>query len=339
MRLEAWQDLRQRIMAEGGIRPNSDYPARDIPRSVRRLRGLPPDEIASTLGYPGDREFMDALWHTYRAAQEASRSSRTGPFDLPRPVAPYDKDPGSGVTRCFDRVTGQPVPPDRLKSYRDALAQYHLHPEDKFLGGDFTDGGATKRRHVYVASVEYIGKEANRWEEQFYLGATPQAQVEYGPPLRTWSDCRGTVLRACQPFGPRALARLSGLSVGKVSAVLLGRGASRRDTLTALLQATSTRRAEAEEADKAIGQIIEAARDPIEAIGLRRFAEATGVDPSNLAKVLARRKKASGAMLGSCKLPLTAYNRTLGAPLRLSSGTADDGSMWCGRKRSFVCLC
>jgi len=35
------------------------------------------------------------------------------------------------------------------------------------------------RRHVHIAGVRYIGKEANRWEEQFYLGYDPETQIEY----------------------------------------------------------------------------------------------------------------------------------------------------------------
>jgi hypothetical protein len=31
-----------------------------------------------------------------------------------------------------------------------------------------------------VAEVWRIGKEANRWEEQFYLGYDPETQIEYG---------------------------------------------------------------------------------------------------------------------------------------------------------------
>jgi hypothetical protein len=41
----------------------------------------------------------------------------------------------------------------------------------KFLGGDYAEKGVTQRRHVFVEGVEYIGKEADRWEEQVALGA------------------------------------------------------------------------------------------------------------------------------------------------------------------------
>jgi len=32
------------------------------------------------------------------------------------------------------------------------------------------DSGPTRRRHVQATQINYIGKEANRWEEQFFLG-------------------------------------------------------------------------------------------------------------------------------------------------------------------------
>ena len=69
---------------------------------------------------------------------------------------------------------------DRLKTYAEALSDYHLHPEPKFLNGDYTDRGPTERRHVHVAGVRRIGKEADRWEEQFNLGHDPETQIEYG---------------------------------------------------------------------------------------------------------------------------------------------------------------
>ncbi len=36
------------------------------------------------------------------------------------------------------------------------------------------------RRHIRATAVEHIGKEANRWEERFYLGLNLEAQTEYG---------------------------------------------------------------------------------------------------------------------------------------------------------------
>lgn len=38
----------------------------------------------------------------------------------------------------------------------------------------------------------FIGKEADRWEEQFYLGLDPEAQIKYGR-----CEVSGEQLRAC----------------------------------------------------------------------------------------------------------------------------------------------
>ena len=62
----------------------------------------------------------------------------------------------------IDRITGQFIPCDRLKTYAEALCQYHLSSEDKFENGQFLDRGRTERRHVVATGIVLIGKEANR---------------------------------------------------------------------------------------------------------------------------------------------------------------------------------
>ena len=46
-----------------------------------------------------------------------------------------------------------------------------------FSNGDFTDTGTTLRRHVEVTTVRNIGKEADHWEEQFFLGFEDELQI------------------------------------------------------------------------------------------------------------------------------------------------------------------
>jgi hypothetical protein len=79
-----------------------------------------------------------------------------------KPVSAYDKDLGRAVAGCFDRQSGEPVEPQALKTYQEALAQYHLHPEAKFHNGDYLDRGVTHRRHIVATAVEHIGKEAGQ---------------------------------------------------------------------------------------------------------------------------------------------------------------------------------
>jgi hypothetical protein len=55
-----------------------------------------------------------------------------------------------------------------------------LQPEAKFKNGDYLDRGPTRRLHVQATQINYIGKEANRWEEQFFLWMDEDARIEYG---------------------------------------------------------------------------------------------------------------------------------------------------------------
>src|SRR5262249_28618990 len=112
-------------------------------------------------------------------AVEATTRKHTRPPAPPKPIAPYDKDAARASNHCFDRATGKPVPRNMLASYRDELAQYHLHPDSKFLHAEYRDQGLTGRKHVQVRDVSYIGKEADHLEEQLDLGFDPDAVIHY----------------------------------------------------------------------------------------------------------------------------------------------------------------
>lgn len=161
--------------------------------------------------------------------------------DLPRPIAPFDPEPSRAVQRCFHRQTGEPVPPDGLKTYAEALAQYHLHCESKFRNGDYVDRGPTVRRHVHVSGVRYIGKEANRWEEQFYLGYDPETQIEYDMGDDGAEQFRTRIREAAAKFGQRRLAAAAGISREALRAILKIGAEPRRKTVAMLLGAISAR--------------------------------------------------------------------------------------------------
>jgi hypothetical protein len=158
----------------------------------------------------------------------------------PKPIAPYNDDIGVAASACFDRETAEPVPPECLKTYKQALVQYHLSPESKFLHGEPYDTGPTQRRHVEIITVNFIGKEANRWEEQYYTGLDLDAQIEYGP----------------APGGTTRLRELIGGGVGKLSErELASTTGISRTTLSKLLQGKSVRRGPA-----LVGRVLEAVR-------------------------------------------------------------------------------
>jgi hypothetical protein len=96
------------------------------------------------------------------ASIDSPRSGRPKSAERLAPIAPYDSDPARALSKVFDRVTGEAIYPEQLKTYAEALAQYHLSPELKFANGDHLDRGRTERRHIVATGVVWIGKEANR---------------------------------------------------------------------------------------------------------------------------------------------------------------------------------
>lgn len=142
--------------------------------------------------------------------------------DAPRAVAAFDRDHARAARRCFDRDTGNPVSSKALKTYTKALVRYHLHPEAKFLGGDYTNRGLTRRRHIKVTEIQRIGKEANRWEEQFHLGADPEAQAEYGLSPEEREQAIALVREVVERFGQRKLAKAARISRNTLAAVVNG---------------------------------------------------------------------------------------------------------------------
>jgi hypothetical protein len=134
------------------------------------------------------------------------------PKSLPvRPVAPFSRNISEAAKTAFDRETDKRIEPDSLVTYAEALAQYHLRPESKFLNGDFFDRGRTERRHVIAVQILHIGKEANKWEEQYFLGEDEEAEIEYGASDGA-TRLDAAIRDLCDKVGERAAAGASGIS-------------------------------------------------------------------------------------------------------------------------------
>jgi hypothetical protein len=100
---------------------------------------------------------------------DSPRRGRPRKDGVSKPIAPFCRDPSRALRTVFDRITGEPVDSEQLKTYAEALAQYHLSCEDKFSNGQFFDRGRTERRLVVATAFVLIGKEANR------IGASGEA--------------------------------------------------------------------------------------------------------------------------------------------------------------------
>jgi hypothetical protein len=151
-----------------------------------------------------------------------------------RPVAPFNRNISKAAETTFDRETGKRIEAASLVTYAEALAQYHLRPESKFLNGDFFDRGRTERRHVVAVQILHIGKEANKWEEQYFLGPDDEAEIEYG--VGQTAEALDSGLRElCRELGEREAARKLRISRTALRrAVRLGAEAMSRAMLSRL---------------------------------------------------------------------------------------------------------
>ncbi|MBL8570040.1 MAG: hypothetical protein JNK84_13300 [Phreatobacter sp.] len=203
-----------------------------------------------------------------------------------RPIAPYSRNPQDAAANCFDRVTGQPIAAHRLKTYRRALAQYHLRPEMKFRNGDYVDRGFTKRRHVNVVGIRYIGKEANRLEEQYFMGLQPDAQVDYGLGRDGLDELLTEIREILGKFGQRRVAAELGISRGCVGKLCKEDFEAITPRLLKAIQSgiPKLRNAQFDEAQRefSLRQMI---NSEIAEIGLTACAKWLEVDPSNLRKL------------------------------------------------------
>jgi hypothetical protein len=120
-------------------------------------------------------------------------------------LGPYENDPARwlGMT-WYDKYSGQayrigvgretPGNIVQVKSYRDVILEYRVHPEPKSLDAkgkpcNQASVGLLSRRPVQLGSLVYIGKESNAVEqvEQELVHSRKEVQATYQPPhLAAW---------------------------------------------------------------------------------------------------------------------------------------------------------
>jgi hypothetical protein len=129
-----------------------------------------------------------------------------------------------------------------VKTYRDMLAEYAVHPEAKSNGPDDErcsrrTVGVLARRPVTARGISHIGKEANRLEEA-RAGLIQQSSELLGAYDDVgWAGLQGWALSRLQEVGVREVARLTGHSVGAVHAVLRNSTVPRPGALARYLEA------------------------------------------------------------------------------------------------------
>jgi hypothetical protein len=108
-------------------------------------------------------------------------------------------------------MTAMGFPASNMCNKRSTFVGDALRPEAKFLDGDYSDKGRTKRRHVVATRIIHIGKEANKWEEQHFLGEDEEAEIEYGVG-QTADDLNLSLRELCRELGEREASRKLGIS-------------------------------------------------------------------------------------------------------------------------------
>ena len=95
------------------------------------------------------------------------------------------------------------------------------------------DQGKTERRHIAVHAIQYIGKEANKWEEQFFTGLDVDEQVVYGAN----AESLDVVIQAIKKFGIKRMAEVAKISVRHVHNIYHGIRKPADKTIAKLLRA------------------------------------------------------------------------------------------------------
>lgn len=107
-------------------------------------------------------------------------------------------DPAAGIYY----VTNTFTPMDKLvtvKTYRDVLAEYRVHPETKFDGPDGNPCGRDtvgllQRKNLVLSGLDYIGKESNRVEEsQLGLFSPDDVRMNVTSEDQKWDQLRRSV--------------------------------------------------------------------------------------------------------------------------------------------------
>lgn len=305
--VERWHcDLWFEIVS-AGLGPKPDMPRLDFHRAmnapaVSRYGATAPELLRWFAGFNANRPYRDQVkpfgfllslrakqnWAAPEILFPQTRRGRPLKLEPSKPVAPFDKDMARVAATAFDRQTGCPVPAIALQTYRDALAQYHMHPESKFLGGDFCERGTTRRRHIRASGICHIGKEANELERQQMLGAVGKLDPDYGLADDSIAQLRGELAALADALGSAVAARALRIAPRRLASILSGNvcpDAATARTLSGRLPAALIQVeimcAERERELQHFRQIVQE-------FGLRGAARRLGIDPSNLCRKLKR---------------------------------------------------
>lgn len=300
---DLWHQI---IMSALAVRPDQvalDYhPALANP-AISRYAATSPDLLRWFKSYNADRSYRDQVkpfgfllsmsarkdWSGETIGKVAMARRRKAPMPS-KPIAPFDTDHDKAVKSAFDRDSGAPVLADSLKSYAQTLAQYHLQPEAKFLNARYTDRGTTVRRHVHVAYVRHIGKEAHDWERQAVLGLDADSAISYWKGEQVQTRIADSIRALMAEFGRAPTAKAFGLSSRQLESAISSRGKRHKNTMVHNLTVRIPKASKALRHSNTLKDAeINVLRHNVQEMGLRETARRMGIDPSNLRRRIMQR--------------------------------------------------
>lgn len=225
-------------------------------------------------------------WRSNDAVIAQRRRGRSPKIELPKPVALFERDLAKVSAMAFDRESGQPVPADDLQTYLEAVAQYHLHPESKFLGGNHLDRGTTRRRHIQAVGIRHIGKEANELDRQQMLGAYNDLNPDYGLAAHGIEQLRSDLAKLVKILGNAGAAKAMRLTPRRLRAIHSGDVVPNDATVRSLFSQLPTARAKAEMLCAERRQELRHLSQMVQQFGLRVTARQLKMDSSNLRRKL-----------------------------------------------------
>ncbi|UNK78824.1 hypothetical protein MNQ96_14910 [Sphingopyxis granuli] len=232
-------------------------------------------------------------WSCVEIVAGKSRRGRPPKAQAVKPVAPFDTDPAKVAATAFDRESGQPVPANALQSYAETLAQYHLHPESKFLGGNYLDRGTTRRRHVRVTGIRHIGKEANEWERRAILGRDAGSDPDYGFADGSVAVLLRELAQLADIVGIGTAAKALRISPRRLRSILAENSVVDDATRQSLSIRLPPAMAEAINLCAARAGELQTLCQLVQSLGYRGAARRLNMDPSNLQRKIARLAKST----------------------------------------------
>lgn len=296
---DLWQQIVRAALADDPDKVRRDYHPALGKTALSRYSATTPELLRWFLTYNCNRDYrnqvkpfgfllsmMPEIDFGGERIADPAKGRRKKPARL-KPVAPFDRDHAKAIAAAFDRDTGEPILTSSLKSYADALAQYHTQPESKFLNGKPFDRGTTLRRHVEMTETNHIGKESHDWERQAMIGLTAGSEIGYGIAAGERRELVKKLHELMAECGERKAATMLGISASRLKG--FGNAEQLRDNnrlagaIAAKLPAALVLRAKLSHTKQAE---IQGLRVAIARDGLRLTARRIGKDAANLRRML-----------------------------------------------------